>query len=78
MPNPQRHFPTDFHRRTSQTLERIRHTAISGILNRHQTEIGLLAFDFLENSRDRGDGHQLGTLAEPLNRGQVAVGKLGT
>ena len=76
MVNPQRQLAANSHGRAREAIERVGDAAVGRVLHRHDAELRLAAFDFFEHGRDRADRHQLGRLAESLDRGQVAEREL--
>ena len=65
----------------SQSDERVEclgDDAFRGVLDRHDAEFGLAAFDRGKHVADRGGRHQLGGFPEMPARGEMAVGSLGT
>ena len=77
MVNPQRQLAADPHGRAREAVERVGDAAVGRVFHRHDAELGLAAFHFFEHGGDRADRHQLGTLAEALDGGEVAEREFG-
>ena len=77
MMNSQRQLAADAHVRPREAIERVRDAAVGRVFHRHDAELGLPALDLFEHGRNRADRHQLGPLAEPLDRRQMAEREFG-
>ena len=58
-------------RQPHEHIQRVGHSAVGGIFQGHDPEIGVTAIHFLEHRRDTADADEFDRLAEALDGGQV-------
>ena len=71
-------FAADPQRRTEQRIERVIDRAFRRVLDRHDAEIGVPGFDFMEHFIDRRQRERAHRMAEVLERGGLREGAFGT
>src|SRR5262245_18776334 len=72
--NPQLHLATRADGMLAcKVVERVGDTAVGRVLQRHNAEVRLPGFDFLEYRGDRADRHQFGALAIAVDRREMTV-----
>ena len=72
--NPQRHLGADLDRQPREVVERVGDSAIGGVLERHDAEVGVTGLHLFEGGRDAGHRHEVDGTAEPVEGREVAVG----
>ena len=67
--NPQADLGANFElRQPHEHIQRVGDSAIGGVFQRHDAEIGMTAVDFLKDGRDAADPNKFDGLAKALDR----------